>query len=540
MRHSYFVFFTVEYDILKVRDNHPMINFIKTHIVVSTILALVTLGSIGAVVIVRNGSGDEALTATVKRGDIAELIRITGTVKPAADLELAFERSGRVRDVSARVGDRVRGGQTIATLVSADLSADLLQARANLDLEKARLNETVAGTRPEEIAVQEARVAKAQNDLFEAKKSFVDKLQESYTKADDAVRGNVDLFMNNPRTGSPSLNFYASSDLKNRIESSRASVEAMFVLWQGQLSTLTENNNLELASSNAKKNLQEIKTFLDDVAFALNALTPTAILSQSTIDSWRGGISGARTDVNAAVSALSTGEEKIRSTQSLLVVAERELSLSRAGNTAEAIRQQEARVTSAEASVLSIQSQIQKTVIVAPINGVITKQEAKVGQIVTAGTPVVSLISDAHFQIEANVPEVEVAKIAVGASATITLDAYEDEAAFSGKVIKLDPAETIVEGVPAYKVTLEFSDEDQKIKSGMTANVEVIVREKKNVLLLPERAISRGGNSATVTVTKDGKEEVKTVTTGMRSPDGSIEIVLGLSEGEIVVMPKTQ
>ncbi len=137
--------------------------------------------------------------------------------------------------------------------------------------------------------------------------------------------------------------------------------------------------------------------------------------------------------------------------------------------------------------------------------------------------------------ISAAVPEVDVAKITIGDKAEVTLDAYGDTTVFPAAVSSIDPAETVIEGVPTYKVTLYFNDRDERVRSGMTANLDILTERREGVFRIPSRAVT----------TKDGKKIVRVpdisglrevvVETGLRGSDGSIEIVSGLSEGDEVV-----
>ena len=86
-------------------------------------------------------------TATVERGTIKEEVSVTGNVKPLSDVDLAFERGGRVSVLSVAVGDKVYVGQYLASVSNADLTANVDQAKANLKKVQAQL-ETTLTNRP--------------------------------------------------------------------------------------------------------------------------------------------------------------------------------------------------------------------------------------------------------------------------------------------------------------------------------------------------------------------------------------------------------
>jgi HlyD family secretion protein len=171
-----------------------------------------------------------------------------------------------------------------------------------------------------------------------------------------------------------------------------------------------------------------------------------------------------------------------------------------------------------------------------PIGGIVTKQEAKRGEIVSPGIIVVSVMSDKNFQIETNVPEADIAKISVNNTAKVTLDAYGDSVNFDAKVIKIDPAETVVEGVSTYKVTMEFIKEDERVKSGMTANIDILTEQKNGVLSVPQRAVvDKSGSKFVKILQSDGNVKEVTVKTGLKGSNGDIEVTDGLHAGDKVI-----
>ncbi|MEK7452972.1 MAG: efflux RND transporter periplasmic adaptor subunit, partial [Patescibacteria group bacterium] len=243
-------------------------------------------------------------------------------------------------------------------------------------------------------------------------------------------------------------------------------------------------------------------------------------------------------------------ESKVSDATSILADATDDLALKRAGATDEQIDAQENRVIQAEAnvaqqkaiikqteaSVVSYKSQLAKADIYAPINGIVTKQETKIGEVVALNKIVVSIISESAFEIKVNIPEADIAKVKIGNSARVTLDAYGDDLLFKGKVIAIDPAETVIEGVSTYKTTLIFEDGNSKIKSGMTANVIILTGEKKGVTALPQRAVILKNGDRFVRIIKSGDIEDRIVHTGLKGSDGMLEILDGVNEGDEVVL----
>ena len=104
-------------------------------------------------------------TFEVKRGTVTSEVSVTGKVVPVKSIDLAFNQTGRINNIYIKVGNKVSQGQTLFTLDNADLVAQVAQVRATVDSQQATLDNLEKGTRPEEIQVHRAAVAKADQDL---------------------------------------------------------------------------------------------------------------------------------------------------------------------------------------------------------------------------------------------------------------------------------------------------------------------------------------------------------------------------------------
>ena len=170
-----------------------------------------------------------------------------------------------------------------------------------------------------------------------------------------------------------------------------------------------------------------------------------------------------------------------------------------------------------------------------PIAGIVASQKARVGTITTANQILISVISDNLLKIETYIPEVDIAKVSLGDSAEVTLDAYNDEV-FMAHVVSFDPAETVIEGVPTYKVELLFDEESSLIRSGMTANIDILTEEKYEVLAVPVRAVITVDTIKYLRIVNSVNQvENIPIVTGLRGSEGYIEIIDGIEESDRVV-----
>ncbi|MCC7004608.1 efflux RND transporter periplasmic adaptor subunit, partial [Candidatus Nomurabacteria bacterium] len=392
-------------------------------------------------------------------------------------------------------------GQPIAALDGSDTRANLDKAEADLEAEILKLNQITSLN------------SNSDTELVTTKRSVVATIKDSFSKADDSIRNHADKYFDNPRT-TPYLNIGITDDLLRwEVNTLRREVESPLSDWQTNVTNLNENSDLKSVLDQSKTVLNKVNTFLNKLSYAINSLSTSA-----TVDAYKTDIATARTNASTAFSNVVAADEKLRSIMSEVPL-------------------QEIKVRSYQAIVDNYKAQLDKTVIYAPFNGVVTKQEAKLGQTASTNVNLVSVMSDYSFEIEAYIPEADIAKIKVGDEGSVTLDAYGSSNVFAVKVASIEPAETVIDGVSTYKTKLNFVKEDERIKSGMTANIDIVSEKRQGVLSLPQRVITNKNGSKYVLVDfGGGKNEERKIETGLVGSNGSVEILSGLQKGDKVLV----
>ena len=133
-------------------------------------------------------------------------------------------------------------------------------------------------------------------------------------------------------------------------------------------------------------------------------------------------------------------------------------------------------------------------------------------------------------------PEADIGKISIGDKSRITLDAYGSDVVFEARVVSVDPAETVIEGIPTYKTVLNFLDKDERIKPGMTANIDILTAERNNVVVIPQRAVvTKNGDKFVLVYNGTENPEERKIEIGVKGSDGNVEVTSGISEGEQVI-----
>ncbi len=474
----------------------------------------------------------------VQKTDLVQKVSVTGNIRPVDSVNLGFDISGKVSGVNVSIGDKVKTGRVLLKLEDNSLRAKLLVAQANLSQQEASLDKLKAGTRIEEINIQKVKVENARTALLDAKKNVMNKIRDAYSKSDDAVRNKTDQLFSNPRSTNPDLSIIISNNqLKTNIESSRILIGAALFSWDNMLAKLTLKSDMFSFISATDSNLYKIRDFLNNVALAVNSLTKNSSTSQTIIDGYKSDIWIARTNINNAIASITISQNNLRNAQSALTLAQNELTLKEAGATKEDIATQEARVLSAKANIDNVKALLAKTVLYSPITGIVTKVNVKVGEIVSLNSDLVSVISSDNFEIKANIAESDIEKISIGDSASVTLDSYGDSIIFKAVVSSIDPADIIIDGVPTYKTTFKLLPDGNRVKSGMTANIDILTNKKNGVIAIPARAIDRSNSDYFVKVLENnGTIITKKVETGLRGFNGRVEIVSGVKAGDRIII----
>ncbi|MFO7568253.1 MAG: efflux RND transporter periplasmic adaptor subunit [Smithellaceae bacterium] len=156
------------------------------------------------------------------------------------------------------------------------------------------------------------------------------------------------------------------------------------------------------------------------------------------------------------------------------------------------IKAAEAQKRQAQASLQIARSNLQYTRIVSPVNGTVISRSVDVGQTVAASfqTPTLFTIAQdlTKMQIKTSVDEADIGKIQTNQPVTFTVDAYP-EMTFNGHVSEIRNAPTTVQNVVTYDVIVNVDNPDLKLKPGMTANVSIIIADKKDILRVPNAAL---------------------------------------------------
>lgn len=539
-------------------------------------------------------------TEVVGKGTVVREVSVTGSIAPSKKISLQPEVGGKVAKVAAVEGADVKAGDVLIELDTRDVAAKVASQRAAADSARARLAELVAGATPQELALAEtalatasskrdsaiAAKADAQTSLENAKTNYANVVAKAaslmsgkldaflldYEKADADARDAVERLAGPMYTSSGLLTFSTlnasveqeavstRTDAKARLTELTAAVAAIkaagtaeaalnsYAVVAADLSSVKKHLEasrevLNYASGLSSATLSTYQTNVGAALSSINLVIQTLSADKSNVDLQQklnaSEVTSAQISVSNAQAALSSATYAVDTSEKALAQAKADLDLKKTGNRAEVIAAQRARVAAEDAALAGLVAELGKRTIVAPLDAVVTEVTTEPGESVQPSQVVVTLNAKGKFEIVSNVSEVDIASVAIGQPVSVTLDAFPTVEKWTGKVVTVNPAEKVVEGVIFYETKIVFDQEDPRLKSGMTANLDIETGRRENALRVPLRAIRTKPGRSYVELLVSGAPQERGVKIGIENSQYA-EVLEGLSEGETVIVATSE
>lgn len=534
----------------------------------------------------------------VEQGPLVVRINATGEIEPRVTANLSFNRTiGQVKDVLVTEGDRVEAGDTLVTLQTRQLQADVSAAQASLAEAQADLQALQDGATPEEIAAARAQITSAQGSLTQTQGSVtaadINSAQASITEAririaeleagaeraeivraetelaqakaaldrqrstlatdKEQVRRTVDQRANELRDAQTAYStaFWDREFVDDNGQDPRIVADIGLTDAQKQdFSTAFEQatldlENAEIALAQAQADYENAKnlevTGLADAEARIRS-------AQADLDELFAGadadeLAAARAQLAQAEADLASlqGSERqgaIVSQQGNVANAQAQLDQLLADPTQSELARSEARVAQAEAQLVRAEADLDDATLRAPFAGVVGRIDVAPGETLGQDS-IITLLDVERYQVILNVDEVDVARVATGQPVEVLIDAL-GAPTLEGIVRNITPLASDDQAVTAYEVTVEIDPANQPVKPGMTASATIEVARQDNALSVPVQAIftEEGETVVRVVTNADGDAPqitIQPVKTGLRAGDHQ-QILDGLDEGQQVLI----
>lgn len=188
---------------------------------------------------------------------------------------------------------------------------------------------------------------------------------------------------------------------------------------------------------------------------------------------------------------------------------------------------------------------MKNSTIVSPIDGLVLSRDINVGDAVSSilvlgsqATPIMTLGDVSEVYVQGKVDEADIGKVYLNQPARIVVESFKDKK-FTGKVTKISPLGKEKDNVTTFEVRVSIANPTLELKANMSANAEILLEEKKNVLMVPEAAlIYDKDRNASVEIpdpkANNGKKKLGVklgISNGVKT-----EILQGLNEKQEVVL----
>jgi HlyD family secretion protein len=467
-----------------------------------SLFIMVLIGSAGCSL--GNGQSQTGQQVAIAKGDIAIKVNGTGKISYANDAKLSFSSAGKIEKLNIKKGDKVSKGTVLAMLETDSLELSLSQFQTAEAQAQATFTKSQADLTQAQIALTQAEIAQTQAESAVSAAQFnLDKVQAVKDIKDDLVKlyGEIQyaemltqdaLVRNDPDAAS----YWKQEKANSQIE---------LVRIQNRLAKLLSGDEFTGVATYEIEGQKYDRLVVADVRMKQLALT------------------SAQQSVEQAKQNVELSRQNIQLTKQNIEQASKALA-------------------QVQKNIEFTQKQINQATITAPFDGIIATLDAKEGDFTGApGTntgPLIYMVNPESLEINTEIDEIDVANVQANQKAVISLDALPDTQ-FEGNVKSISVLPIVKSqnsGVVVYEVKVGFTGAPPAAaKSGMSTSVDIITREKKEVLLVPNKSLKKNGQGQmVVSIVNNNKVEERTVVLGLT--DGNqTEVVSGLNAGDTVI-----
>lgn len=366
------------------------------------------------------------------------------------EVSVVSEVSGRIVEITVDRGESVKAGQVLVRLDDTVLQSQRWQAEAALAAARANLARVQAGARPEAIAAARAALAQAEAGRDGALKAVLDARRVINNPLElnaqiDAARTQVRLSEQN-------------------VEMARANLVEMELrrsVYAGQGGDVKRGWDLQLRAAEAA--LAQAQAELDGARAYLDALLEI------------------RANPLTLHAQLRAAEARYRQAEAEVAIAQAALDELEAGPTPEEVAVAKAQVRQAEAAVQMVDAQIAQLVLTAPIDGIVATRSARVGEMATAGQPLLTIANLDELTLVIYVPVNRVGQVRVGQEVEVRVDSFPNRI-FIGQVASIageaefTPRHVQTEEERAhlvFAVKVRIPNPDHALKPGMLADAVI-------------------------------------------------------------------
>ena len=506
-------------------------------------------------------------TATVERGDLRVTVAATGMLEPLTTVEVKSRTGGEIEKLYVEAGDYLKAGDLIAQLDPTQLQDKVDQAQAQVDTADARLAQARYSAQAQheqtQTGIQESRAA-LEASRARLRQAQVQLEQTRATSEQDIVQAQARLRSAQAKlaeataqeNAQPELTRADISQAEARVDEVQATLDNAKAELQRQERLFEKGFVSQQDLDNARRSYRAAQAQLEQAGASLQT-AQTQQVQVKVRERQRESAEAAVAEAEAALVVAKTNrktdiqvrEAEVTVAQQAVKQAQATLERAQSGELTDAARDQDIEAAAAErrraqSSLDDVQYNFDNTTVVAPRDGVVLTKHVEEGTVIPAGTAalsqgtaIVTIADITEMYVMTDVDEVDISRVEIGQSVEISVETLPNTT-IKGRVDKLYPQGQEQENVIYFSVRIKVLYLHPQLRPGMTADVTILTAEREDVLLVPDSAIDRSGGTATVEVLPEPGAEpvVREVEVGVTNWEQT-EIISGLKEGEIVVLP---
>ncbi len=485
-------------------------------LIITVAIIVVLVVAAGWVVLSRGKNGSNQTLApkieVVKRGNFQMSIRATGNLEPLLDVEVKSNVEGEVVELLVDDGDYVEKDDILVRLdpelykeeqkqANADVDAaeaQRMQAILNIELKKERLNSqlTQAGASVKIAqanlettrATTQTQISSAETDI-QATKNLLEQDNISLEQARISL-AQAKLTLAEFETSLSSSKVSLDS-AQSELERNKSLYEQELVSKQVLEDTETRHASSNTSHENAKKRVESQKQTIVSQDRTIEARKTAIKTRESQLQYQKLNIDNIK-----KMREKSEEESQIRLDNTKTQLQELQRTI---GN--EKLLTEQSKV-SADANLLRRKSSLKNqderlawTVIKAPMSGTVTQLAIEKGEIVTSGRsafsqspPIMTIADLSKMVVKTFINEVDMERLEPNQPAEIKIDAFQTKN-FNGRIYEISPSGQQQDNIISFEVMIEVLDTSGNIRPGMSADVDIITYEEKNVLMIPIDAV---------------------------------------------------
>ena len=431
---------------------------------------------------------------------ITDAVTGTGPIAASNAVPLNFKSSGKISEIDVNVGDTVKAGQVLAKMDTSDLAIQLSQAQAGLASVQDAYNKLAQGPLATDIAVAQAAVNSASNQLTNARKNLVaaqTQIDANVSSDKTAIQNAQQALADAQRTQGalPAVITQQIAAAKNSLYSAQLTRDSTCSRGGGSCDAANATVNASQSS-------------LDQANAAANQQT---VQQQATVNSTQSALNSAtaalQNDQAKNQSSLVSAQTQVQTAQDSLSSAQANLAKAAAPSTQPDLDAAQAQIATQQAAVQLAQNNFDAAVLTSPFDGTVTALSGAVGQWLsggatsgsaassatgastTASSSFISITQLTGLQVTSQVNEADVARVQVGQAVTFTVDAFPNRI-FTGKVAIIQPLGQTLQNVVSYTVTSAIDPTTVTLLPGMTASESIIINQARNAIGVPLAALT--------------------------------------------------